>query len=94
MAVTEENDSAAGVDRTLDVSGLNCPLPLLKAKVELTKMQAGEVLRVIATDRHAPIDFRVYCMQAKHEIVNLIETVECCEIFLRKASSPMTGDNR
>ena len=41
---------AVAHDEELDVSGLNCPLPLLKAKMELNKMQRGAVLKVIATD--------------------------------------------
>lgn len=45
----------------LDVSGLDCPLPLLKAKQALNKLPAGETLRVIATDSGSVRDFRVFC---------------------------------
>lgn len=41
---------AVAHDAELDASGLNCPLPLLKAKMELNKLESGAVLKVIATD--------------------------------------------
>ena len=59
-----DENTALSIDRVLDTSGLQCPLPILKAKAELARMQAGSVLQVIATDRHAPIDFRVFWEQA------------------------------
>jgi len=44
----------------LDVRGLNCPLPILRTKRELARMQVGEVLRVRATDPHSVIDFLAF----------------------------------
>ena len=44
-------------DQHLDAKGLNCPLPVLKAKVALNKMQPGEILYVEATDPHSTIEF-------------------------------------
>ena len=74
-------------DNTLDAKGLNCPLPVLKAKVELNKMQAGEVLHVEATDPHATIDFEAYCARTDHEIIHLHEKDGIIEIFIRCAAS-------
>jgi TusA-related sulfurtransferase len=45
-------------DAELDASGLNCPLPLLKAKMELNRLASGAVLKVIATDAGSQRDFR------------------------------------
>ena len=42
--------------RTLDVRGLRCPLPLIRARAELATLPAGEALEVLATDPEAPID--------------------------------------
>ena len=76
------------VDQHLDAKGLNCPLPVLKAKVALTKMQAGEILYVEATDPHATIDFEAYCARTGHEIVRLLESAELIEIYVKRAEHP------
>jgi tRNA 2-thiouridine synthesizing protein A len=44
------------MERVLDVRGLNCPLPLIRARAELAGMAPGDVLVVLATDPEAPID--------------------------------------
>ena len=56
-------------DQTLDAKGLNCPLPILKTKVLLNKMKAGEILYVEATDPHSVIDFEAYCARTDHELL-------------------------
>lgn len=50
-------------DKELDVRGLNCPLPILRAKKTLATMQAGEVLRVLATDPGSVKDFQAFAKQ-------------------------------
>ena len=72
-------------DRVLDTRGLECPLPILKTKLELSRMQPGEVLHVLATDPLAPLDFRAFCLRSKHELLQMIETEERSEFFIRKA---------
>jgi tRNA 2-thiouridine synthesizing protein A len=57
------------IDRELDARGLNCPLPLMKAKKALTEMQIGQVLRVVATDSGSMPDFRTFAQQAGHEMI-------------------------
>ena len=54
------------VDTELDLSGLKCPMPLLKAKQALNKMAAGELLRIIATDPGSVRDFEVFAQQSGH----------------------------
>ena len=53
----------------LDASGLTCPMPLLKAKQALNGMQAGALLRVIATDPGSVRDFEVFSAQSGHALL-------------------------
>ena len=53
----------------LDARGLSCPLPVLKARKRLMGMARGERLRVLATDPKAPADFRLYCAESGHNLV-------------------------
>lgn len=64
-------DSTA--DRTLDASGLRCPMPLLKTKLELNGMAPGEVLVVIATDSGSARDIPAYLSLTRHELVSSSE---------------------
>ena len=57
----------------VDASGLNCPLPLLRLKKALIVMASGEVVKVIATDPAAHLDFGVYANQSGHQIIELIK---------------------
>ncbi len=69
----------------LDAQGLNCPLPLLKAKQALNRMQAGELLRVLATDPGSVRDFEVFSRQSGHELVEASERDGRYCYLLRKA---------
>ena len=53
----------------LDVKGMNCPLPVLKANRALRGMAAGERLRVLATDRAAVADFQAFCRETGHALL-------------------------
>lgn len=55
---------------TLDVTGLKCPLPILRAKKALAQMETGEVLTVLATDAGAPGDFEAFCRQTGHILLD------------------------
>ena len=57
------------VDRELDTRGLNCPLPILKAKKALADMNSGELLKVIATDPGSMRDFQAFARQTGNELV-------------------------
>ena len=57
------------VDIELDAVGLVCPIPLLKAKQSLKRMQAGQVLRVTATDAGSWRDFAVYIQHSAHRLL-------------------------
>lgn len=58
------------IDVDLDVRGLNCPMPLLKAKLALNGMSSGEVLRVTATDPGSERDFDVFSDQSGHALLS------------------------
>ena len=56
-------------DQVLDAKGLNCPLPILKAKKALKDMPTGATLEVIATDPGAVKDFEAFCRATGNELV-------------------------
>ncbi|MGV0985270.1 MAG: sulfurtransferase TusA family protein [Limnohabitans sp.] len=56
-------------DKEIDTSGLNCPLPILKAKKALNDLTSGQVLKVIATDPGSWRDFEAFAKQTGNELV-------------------------
>ncbi len=60
-------------DKDLDARGLNCPLPILRAKKALTDMQSGQILRIIATDPGSVKDFQAFCKQTGNELISQTE---------------------
>ncbi len=61
------------MERTLDARGLNCPLPLVKARAALAAMVAGDVLVVLATDPEAPIDLAALAADEGHALASVRE---------------------
>ena len=57
------------VNRELDTRGLNCPLPILKAKKALAEMVSGELLRVVSTDAGSVRDFQAFARQTGNDLV-------------------------
>ena len=58
------------VDIEIDLSGLQCPMPLLKAKLALNTMESAQVLKVVATDPGSEKDFHMFVDQTKHQILD------------------------
>lgn len=56
-------------DKDLDARGLNCPLPILRAKKALTDMQSGQILRITATDPGSVKDFQAFCKQTGNDLL-------------------------
>jgi len=56
-------------DQELDARGLNCPLPILRAKKSLAGMEAGQVLHIIATDPGSVKDFEAFAKQTGNELM-------------------------
>ena len=57
------------IHKELDTRGLNCPLPILKAKKALAEMESGQLLRVVATDPGSMRDFQAFARQTGNELV-------------------------
>jgi TusA-related sulfurtransferase len=58
------------IDQEIDTRGLNCPLPILKAKKALTSMASGEVLKVVSTDTGSVRDFAAFAKQTGNELLS------------------------
>jgi tRNA 2-thiouridine synthesizing protein A len=56
-------------DHVLDVKGLNCPLPILKARKALKDVGAGETLEILSTDPGSVADFQAFCRQTGNELI-------------------------
>ena len=71
-------------DKELDTRGLNCPLPILKAKKALADMSSGEVLRVMATDPGSVRDFQAFARQTGNDLVQQDSVGQEFVHFLRR----------
>jgi len=56
-------------DKEIDTRGLNCPIPILRAKKALNDMQSGQVLRILATDPGSVKDFQAFSKQTGNELL-------------------------
>ncbi|MFZ0254821.1 MAG: sulfurtransferase TusA family protein [Gammaproteobacteria bacterium] len=74
-----------GFDQELDASGLNCPLPILRAKKTLTGMESGKILRIIATDPGSVKDFEAFSKQTGNELLESAEDGGKYMFLLKKA---------
>lgn len=63
----------ADFDQELDASGLNCPLPILRAKKSLASLESGQVLHIIATDPGSVKDFEAFAKQTGNELLESTE---------------------
>lgn len=68
----------------LDVKGMNCPLPVLKANRTLRAMEAGQRLRVLATDRAAVADFQAFCRETGHALLAWSEEAGVLSFVIRR----------
>ncbi|MCG8325454.1 MAG: sulfurtransferase TusA family protein [Thiotrichales bacterium] len=86
--ITTMNNPDTDSTARLDAKGLNCPLPILKTKVELNRLQPGDLLRVEATDPHSRVDFEAYCARTGHSIENYTEVDGVFTFYIRRAENP------
>ncbi len=68
----------------LDARNLNCPLPILRTKKAITKLQSGEVLKVVATDPGSVKDFEAFAKQTGHALLDSSEQSGEYTFFLQK----------
>jgi tRNA 2-thiouridine synthesizing protein A len=71
-------------DKDLDVRGLNCPLPILRAKKALADLGSGQVLRVQATDPGSVKDFQAFAKQTGNQLVSHAEEDKVFTFFMKK----------
>ncbi len=73
-------------DQELDASGLNCPLPILRAKKSLASMDVGQTLHIIATDPGSVKDFEAFSKQTGNELVESREDAGKFYFLIKKNS--------
>lgn len=71
-------------DQLLDAKGLNCPLPILKAKKALKDVPAGGTLEILATDPGAVADFQAFCRTTGNELLEHGESGGVYRFILKK----------
>jgi tRNA 2-thiouridine synthesizing protein A len=72
----------------LDVKGLNCPLPVLRANRTLRGLPPGARLRVLSTDRAAVADFQAYCRETGHALLAWSEEGGVLSFLIRRRPEP------
>lgn len=75
----------ANFDQELDATGLNCPLPILRAKKSLAGMESGQVLHIIATDPGSVKDFEAFAKQTGNELMESNEEGGKFTFLIKKA---------
>lgn len=71
-------------DKELDARGMNCPLPILRARKALNDMVSGQVLRIVATDPGSVKDFEAFAKQTGNELMTQSATDKEFTFFMRK----------
>lgn len=71
-------------DKELDARGLNCPLPILRAKKALNDMQSGQVLKIVATDPGSVKDFQAFAKQTGNDLLQQAEADKQFTFFLKR----------
>ena len=84
--MTGSEGFGGSVDTLLDTKGLNCPMPLLKAKQALNRMNGGQILEVISTDQGSVRDFQVFATQSGNQLLGQIDDGSTYTHWIKKAS--------
>ena len=71
-------------DKEVDARGLNCPLPILRAKRALNDMRSGEVLKILATDPGSVKDFQAFAKQTGNELLQQAEASSEFTFFMKR----------
>ena len=71
-------------DIELDLSGLSCPMPLLKAKLALNAMKKEQILKIIATDSASERDFKMFAKQSDNEILDFKRDNQTYSYWIKK----------
>ena len=73
-------------DHTLDAKGLNCPLPILKARKALKEVPVGGTLEILATDPGSVADFEAFCRQTGNELVEQSQDDTIYRFLIKRAA--------
>jgi len=71
-------------DKELDARGLNCPLPILRAKKALAEIGSGQVLKILSTDPGSVKDFQAFAKQTGNELLSSTEAAGEYTFFMKK----------
>jgi tRNA 2-thiouridine synthesizing protein A len=71
-------------DKELDARGLNCPLPILRAKKSLAEVESGQVLKILSTDPGSVKDFAAFAKQTGNELLSTAEAGGEFTFFMKK----------
>lgn len=71
-------------DKELDARGLNCPLPILRAKKALGEVSSGQVLKILSTDPGSVKDFAAFAKQTGNELLSTAEAGSEFTFFMKK----------
>jgi tRNA 2-thiouridine synthesizing protein A len=74
-------------DHTLDAKGMNCPLPILKARKALKEVPAGGTLEILATDPGSVADFQAFCRQTGNELVEHSEADSIYRFLIKRTAA-------
>ena len=73
-------------DQELDATGLNCPLPILRAKKAINGLEGGQTLKIISTDPGSVKDFEAFCKQTGNELLSSAEDAGKFLFMIKKAA--------
>ena len=71
-------------DKTLDARGLDCPMPLLKAKKEMDALESGQILEIVGTDEGSKVDLPVWCERVGHSYLGVKEEANFFKFYIKK----------
>jgi tRNA 2-thiouridine synthesizing protein A len=72
-------------DKTIDAKGVNCPIPILKAKKGISEVPSGGTLEVLATDPGSVADFQAFCRTTGNELVEQSESGGVYRFLIKRA---------
>jgi tRNA 2-thiouridine synthesizing protein A len=84
MNAQSDSSSDIVVSQEVDARGLNCPLPILKAKKALALVQSGDVVKIISTDSGSKRDFEAFARQTGNALIHQVEANKEWVFFLKR----------
>jgi len=71
-------------DKEVDARGLNCPLPILRAKKALAELSSGQLLKVVSTDTGSMRDFQAFAKQTGNQLLEFSDTGPVFEFYFKR----------